>query len=151
MSDGELQALRRQLELDPSNEELARSYERALLRGGFAAEVRKRFEKRFACEFSWAELGQDPRSPRVRYCNRCSRSVTLVRTEEELARYASDGQGVAGTRVLLNKLVDAALSALAQGKTTTAPDCFAIAGDEDLDAAENGSGHCACFRWDLGP
>src|SRR4051812_8040880 len=105
MTDSDLQALKRQLDADPTNDALARDYDRALLRGGRGAEVRARYEARLRCDSPWKDLKQDARGPRVRYCKHCSRSVTAVHDTADRDRYVAAGRQVAGSQALFSQLV----------------------------------------------
>lgn len=149
MSDEELQAIKRRLDAEPGDEGLAREYERALLRSGRTGEVARLYEERLRCDSRWSELEADPRSPRVRYCTNCRRSVTLVRDVPELKRYVAAGLQVAGTPELLTTLAGNVVGSLSQGQPSPPlPECFAVGAAEDFppDAEANQWPSCACLR-----
>lgn len=88
--DDDLIQLRRRAQTDPTDARAAAQLDRALLRAGQTQEAGRRYRFAFRCPLRFDDL--TPRAdPRERHCERCQRTVQLVRTPEELAARVAEG------------------------------------------------------------
>lgn len=104
MDEG-LRRVEREAAARPADAPTARRYDRALERAGQRDVLRRRYTFKFLCPLRFEELAPT-KDPLVRTCDRCRRSVSFVRTPEELAAQVAVGACVAFERAALASAID---------------------------------------------
>ncbi|MBL4845436.1 MAG: hypothetical protein JKY65_07920 [Planctomycetes bacterium] len=95
--DQDLNKLEREAIANPGDAEAANKLDRALLRAGREEQATKRYWFKFRCPLRFDDL--DLRDdPLLRDCERCAKSVHLVRSPAELANRVAAGDCVAFAR-----------------------------------------------------
>lgn len=118
--DEQVEALRRELDADPSDVRRRSRFLSALVRAGQGARARALIRDGFLCPWSWHDFKETGQAG-LRFCDDCEREVYLALSKEELAEHAAKGRCVtAGAEVVLS-YADEQIARVQSGREPEAP------------------------------